>query len=342
MSRCTGFRARSAAALLLVAGALGAGTLAAAESCDRECLDGFVDRYLDALVAHQPTMLPLAAGVRFTEDGQELLLGDGLWRTMRAKGAYRLFVTDVAAGQVAFFGSIQEENRDPAKGTAALIALRLRVKQRQITEIEQLVIRSEMAAQHVDTLTPDPIYLKSVPATQRASRADLIRIANKYFTGMQQNDGKGVYPFTDDCNRIENGSLTTNVPPRDGQPVPDPKTATSYSASWSCKQQFESGLLHFVTRIRDRRYVAVDPERGMVFAFAFFDHSAGDTRTFQTPTGRTVTAGPNQPWTWEIAELFKIEKGKLHQIEAILDRSPYGMLSGWSNWEDGMSSRARN
>ena len=80
----------------------------------------------------------------------------------------------------------------------------------------------------------------------------------------------------------------------------------------------------------------------MVFSFAFFDHSAGDTRTFKTPDGRTVTAGPNQPWTWEIAELFKIEKGKIHQIEAILDRSPYGMLSGWSNWEDGMSSRARD
>ena len=88
--------------------------------------------------------------------------------------------------------------------------------------------------------------------------------------------------------------------------------------------------------------MAVDPERGTVFAFAFFDHSAGDTRTFKTPDGRTVTAGPNQPWTWEIAELFKVEKGKLRQIEAILDRSPYGMLSGWSNWEDGMSSRARD
>ena len=127
-----------------------------------------------------------------------------------------------------------------------------------------------------------------------------------------------------------------------GKPAPDPKTATNYSGAWSCKQQFESGLLHFVTRIRDRRYVAVDPERGMVFSFIFFDHSAGNTRTFQTPDGRTVTAGPNQPWTWELAELFKVEKGKLHQIEAVMDRSPYGMNSGWSNWEDGMSSQARD
>ena len=100
-------------------------------------------------------------------------------------------------------------------------------------------------------------------------------------------------------------------------------------------------LLHFVTRIRDRRYVAVDQERGLVFAFGFFDHAAGKTRNFETPDGRKVTAGPVQPWTWEIAELFKIEKGKIRRIEAVLDRAPYGMGSGWSSWEDSMSSRAR-
>jgi hypothetical protein len=125
-----------------------------------------------------------------------------------------------------------------------------------------------------------------------------------YFTGMQQNDGKGVYPFADDCNRIENGGLTTNVPVAAGKQRPDPKTATGYSSNWSCKEQFDSGLLHFVTRIRGRRFIAVDPERGLVFSFIFFDHSGGDTRNFETPDGRKVTAGPAQLWTWQLAELF--------------------------------------
>src|SRR5579863_4816897 len=165
------------------------------ENCARSCLESYVDRYLDALVAHQPTMVPLAAGVRFTEDGQQLLVGDGLWRTMRARGHYRLFVTDVPAGQVAFFGSIEEDNRDPNQGTPALIALRLKVKNLQIMEIEQLVIRDEAAGKRVDALTPNPVYLQSVPVSERMSRADLITTANKYFTGMQQNDGKGDYPF---------------------------------------------------------------------------------------------------------------------------------------------------
>jgi hypothetical protein len=120
---------------------------------------------------------------------------------------------------------------------------------------------------------------------------------------------------------------------------PDPKTATSYSGMWTCREQFESGLLHFVMRIRDRRYLAVDEERGLVVAFAFFDHDAGASRHFTTPDGRSVTAGPTVPWTWHIAELFKVEKGLLHEIEAILERAPYGMTSGWSSWEDGMSDK---
>src|ERR1700734_3338258 len=92
-------------------------TARAAAPCDRACLEGFVDHYLDALLAHDPSLVPLAPGVRYTEDGQQLAIGDGLWRTMHAKGHYRLFVDDVAAGQVAFLGTIEEENRDPAKGT---------------------------------------------------------------------------------------------------------------------------------------------------------------------------------------------------------------------------------
>ena len=331
-------RIRAIASLTLLASGLAFG-----QTCDRECLDGFIDQYLDAMVKHDTKLVPLTKNVKMTENGQRLDPGDGLWRSMSSKGTYRLFVTDVQAGEVAFIGTIREQGRQAGQEVPGVVGMRLRVVNRQIPEVELFVVRNENAAKNFEKIgSPNHLFQETVPANERMSRDDLVRVANMYFSGMQQNDGKGVYPFTDDCNRIENGSQSTNVPPRDGQPVPDPKTATNYSASWSCKQQFESGLLHFVTRIRDRRYVAVDPERGMVFSFAFFDHSAGDTRTFKTPDGRTVTAGPNQPWTWELAELFKIEKGRIHRIEAILDRSPYGMLSGWSNWEDGMSSRARD
>jgi len=306
----------------------------ASSSCDRACLEGFVDRYLDAMLAHDPRKLPLTSDAKFTENGQQLDLGDGLWRTFTGRGTYRMFVTDVEAGHVAFLGSIQEA------GTPAMLALHLRIRRGRISGAEMLVQRSEKSAEGFERI--GYTWREPVPAGERMSRAALMKTANMYFSGMQKNDGKGIYPFADDCNRIENGTFTTNVPTPPGQTRPDPKSASNYSAQWSCREQFESGLLHFVSRIRDRRFVAVDPERGLVFSYVFFDHMAGDTRTFQIPDGRTVTAGPKQPWTWEIAEAFRIEHGKIHQIQAIMERVPYGMISGWSTWREGMSSEGRD
>ena len=334
----------AAAALCALAGlAATAAGAAPAPACNRACLEGFVERYLDAVTDNRPDKVPLATGVRFTEDGQQLVIGDGLWNTMRAKGAYRLFVTDVPAGQVAVLATIEEDHRDPGKGTGALLALRLKVRNLQITEVEQIVVRDEKAAERVNAFgKPHAVYLETVPESERMSRADLVATSNKYFSGMQQNDGKGDYPFASDCNRLENGMQSTNAPTPTGQTKPDPKTSTTYSGQWSCLEQFQSGLLHFVNRIRDRRFVAVDQERGIVFAFGFFDHSGGSTRTFKAPDGRTVTSGPVQPWTWQLAELFKVEKGQIRKIEAFLQRAPYGMNSGWSTWSQGMSDVARD
>lgn len=311
--------------------------------CDRACLEGFVDRYLDAVIANDPGRVPLARNVRYTENGQRLVVGDGVWRSLQAKGTYGLLVSDVEAGQVVYLGTVREDGRTATESVAALIALRLKIARNEITEVELQIARSPEAAARVEALgQPHELFVTPIPARERMSRADLIATADKYFTGMQQNDGKGDYPFTDDCARIENGTLATNQPTPPNQTRPDPATASNYSGQWSCLEQFESGLLHFVSRIRDRRYVAVDPERGLALAYVFFDHFAGDTRTFTTPSGRTVTAGPAQPWTWYIAEVFRIEDGKIRRIEAVLERVPYGMLSGWSSWEEGMSDRARD
>jgi hypothetical protein len=327
-------------ALVLTASPLAAQT---AGPCDRACLEGMVDRFLDAFVKHDPAQAGLVGTVKFTENGQRLLVGDGSWRTMVGRGAYRLFVSDEPAGRVAFIGTLREENAQNTDGALVLVALHLKVERREISEIELFVVRSESAAKNVEALgRPHRVFTETIPAGERMSRADLVKTADMYFTGMQQNDGKGVYPFADDCDRFENGGQSTNAPTRPGETRPDPKSASNYSGQWSCREQFESGLLHFVSRIRDRRYVAVDQERGLVFSFIFFDHMAGDTRHFKTPDGRAVTAGPTTPWTWQLAEMFKLETGKIRRIEAILERAPYGMGSGWSTWDEAMSDRARD
>src|SRR5438477_11907968 len=81
-------------------------------TCDRACLEGFVDKYLDAVIAHDPKLLPLARNVKFTENGVRLEVGDAHWKTVTGKGKYRLFVTDPDAGQVAFIGTVREEARE--------------------------------------------------------------------------------------------------------------------------------------------------------------------------------------------------------------------------------------
>ena len=253
---------------------------------------------------------------------------------MSGKGTYQLHVADAAAGQILTIQTMREN------GTPIILATRLKVADRRITEVETIVARSENGAKNFEALgQPREAFSRPTPIADRMPRRDLVRVANMYFSGMQLNDGKGQYPFADDCHRIENGNHSTNARGRDGQPRPDPKTASNYSGMWTCREQFESGLLHFVSRIRDRRYVAVDEEHGVVAALVFFDHDAGKSRTFQTPSGRTVTAGPTTPWTWHIAEIFKVEKGLLHEIEAVLERAPYGMTSGWSSFENGMSDQ---
>lgn len=345
-------RPRILAAALIVIGVAFAGSPAAVSAtsahwpghhhrpaCDAQCLTHFAEQYLDALVAHDPSQVPIARHAKLTVNGQRLAFGDGPWRSLVGVGTYQHVVPDVAGGQVAFIATMREQSETSPDGDPIAMAIRLRIRHHQITQAEMLVVRDEGAGAQIEKRGLDPLFEQVIPRSQRESRRALIATANDYFSGMQLNDGKGYYPFTKDCNRVENGQQTANVPMKN---PPDPATATTYSPGWTCLEQFQSGLLHFVTRIHDRRYVAVDQSRGVVFSFAFFDMAAGSTRTFQTPNGRTVTEGPTQPWTWEIAEVFKIEHGKIRRIEAVLTRSPYGMTSGWSSWRLGMSSVAQD
>ena len=158
-------------------------------TCDRACLENFVDQYMDALIAHDPKKLPMTARVKNTEDGVRLNPGDGFWRTALAKGSYRLFVTDPEAGQVAFLGTMREVNTPMPN--PVIIAIRLKVENRQVSEIENIVVRDAQAATNLEKWgTPNSVFLEAIPAAQRASRAELVRVANLYLSALEKNDGK--------------------------------------------------------------------------------------------------------------------------------------------------------
>lgn len=310
--------------------AIASGQTAPEPACQRACLEGWVDKYLVAMRDGTVDPALFAREVKFTENGVRLPLGkEGLWYAMSGIGTYKFYVPDIDTQQVAFIGTVLEKSGSsatgPAKDTVVAIALRLRIHDNKITEVEQLAIRPTSTnssnnmfpptGEGVEAMkAPNAIFKEAIPVAKRGTREELVRSANYYFAGLQRNDGKGYYPFTDDCIRFENGvDVLANAL--------DP--ATGKRGRMSCKYQFEAALKGVVARIRDRRFVAVDRDRGVVFSFAFFDH-------------------PNINWTWQLGELFKIEDGKIRRIEAVFLRAPFGLNSGWSSYEQGMSEEIQD
>ncbi len=104
-------------------------------------------------------------------------------------------------------------------------------------------------------------------------------------TGLENNDGKGYYPFTDDCNRIENGIATTTT----NNPSLGSGNNSGFNAmALGCKAQFESGYSAIVNRIHHWRFWRVDEERGVVWAHCIFDMS-GAVPSIKLTNGQTVS-----------------------------------------------------
>lgn len=297
-------------------------------NCDRACLEGVVDQYLDALVAHDPKRLPVSADVRYTENAQVIQLGDGFWKTVEGRGNYKHIFADPEFGQVALMGTMREA------GGPILMSLRLRIQLGRITEIESLYFRpggggpNNIAALDKPGYKPEDMWFKSIPPSQRLSRPEMISIADAYFSGLEHNDGKGVngtgtYPFTNDCDRIENGSHTTNLP----RPPNEPKDAINGFAL-DCMSQFKLGFYFVVQSIHGRRYPLVDAERGVVWAHCVFDQ--GTVNSGVLSDGRPYSfRGFNRPSSILVTEAFLIENGKIRRVEMIGPAAFYHLNSPW-------------
>jgi hypothetical protein len=311
--------------LVALGAVLASGVARAAPDCDRACLTDVAEKYLAAMLAHDPAKVAMAANVRYTEGGVELPLPDGLWRTVGSIEKYRLFVTDPQERTVGFFVKAQEN------GAPVLIATRLKVVSHRITEIESIGARlgatlggGPSGVPRVDQLgdAPRKQFVTPLPPDKRRTREQLTAIANSYFTGIENNSGDEPPPFADDCLRLENGTQTTGRPVAPG--------ATPGPLNFSCKEAFDLGYYHEDTRLRNRRVLAVDEERGLVYTGVYLDHDA-TIRSYKLKDGRTVDVRNTAPWTWEAHEVFQIDAdGRISQVEAVLQSVPYGMRPGWS------------
>jgi hypothetical protein len=98
-----------------------------------------------------------------------------------------------------------------------------------------------------------------------------------------------------------------------------------------CEGQFRTGWYRYDTRLRGRRVLAVDEERGLVMMGAFIDHD-GRLGDYQLSDGTKATASIRRPHSYCLMETFKIDDGKIQQVEAVFTNVPYRMPSPWGGW----------
>jgi hypothetical protein len=311
------------------------GAEAAAADCnrDRKCLADVMNTYMQALVKHDPATLPTTRNVKYTENGVRITLGDGLWQTAVAMPTYRLDLVDEEEGQVGLLGRISEN------GNHNWFAVRLKVEpDRKVSEIETLINRSlggpggagggsgsgaggPAANRPAIPTDPHPLMAQPIAENKRLTRAEYVTISDAYFTGLDTDESGKNVAFAPECQRRENGMIMASNPD-------SPKG----SMQWlDCKSQFDTGFSVIVTDIRERRFEVVDRTKGLAFAWAYFDHNGTPEKFSRTLDKQLVDVAPTfrQPFSFYIAEVFKVVDGKIRQIEAVLTTVPYQMESGW-------------
>ena len=314
---------RSVVAIAAVLALATGGANAAESGCNRECLAGVMSSYLQALMKHDAASLPTTRNVKYTENGVRIAMGDGLWQTASAMPTYRLDLIDDEAGQVGLLGRISEH------GNNNWFAVRLKVEpDHKVSQIETLINRSisggaggPPGGANKGNTEPHPLMAQVIPENKRLSRAELARISDTYFTGLDTEESSRGIPFSPDCQRRENGTVTANN-----------TDAPKGSMQWmGCKDQFDTGFSLIVTDIRERRFEVVDRTKGLAFGWGYFDHNGTHQKFSRTLDHEMVDVAPTfqQPITFYIAEVFKVVDGNIRQIEAVLTTVPYQMESGW-------------
>ena len=239
-------KARVLALMLLAAAAAGSEAATAATptqtACNRECLVAMADRYVAALVAHAPQDLPVAAGIRFTENLVPLKYGEqGLWKTVSGRRDFNIYAADPESGNVVWIGIVKENDKP------VMMAARLKVVARRVAELETLVGRSTLTgADKVEAPRPD--FAQLVPQSERMDRKQLAAIADSNWEAMERGDGHAA-PYAEDCERYDNGEKTTK-----GSSPAEGATDTGGSLEdRSCFGQMNSGRFNNGNKVRPRR-----------------------------------------------------------------------------------------
>ncbi len=307
--------------VLAVVAAMSASSIALAQGkaapCDRACLNKMVDSYLAALVAHDPSRVPLAANIKFVENTVPMKPGEGLWKTASAvPTTFKIYVPDPTAQQIGFIGVMQES------GKPMEIGLRLKLQNGRIIEAEHLLARNLMGTSLANLQTPRPGLLTILPAAQRTPRDQMLKIGASYYEALVTSNGDAA-PFADDCLRRENGMQTTGNPP----PAAPGRGSTG---AMGCRDQLFTRAMSYIKRIEPRRVEIADVETGLVFGLSQFRHPMEEKsiKLVGVPGVDTMPMNFN-PFDLPAAHIFKVSGGKMHEIEAMGFTMPYNSKTGW-------------
>ena len=274
----------------------------AQSTCDRNCLRTMLDQYLTAVIKHDPAAAPIVVGFRQTENAINVRPGNGVWKTVTALGSVQRRYLDATSGQAAYYGTVEEGS------ATAIVTVRVRVENRQLTEAEWVLARENDPGlngarqpgrppanlHNPEYLAKNPPPDRVVPRDKRSDRATLVRIVESYFDAITSHDGS-VALTHQGCGRVENGT-----PAPAGRFLP-PVAAANPAAGQNpppASNDCVSGLQNFNGQmVVARRTPLVDEDAQVALAFAVFIRRPG------SPTPRNV-----------FSEWFFIDDGKIRTI----------------------------
>jgi hypothetical protein len=276
---------------------LGVHALAAdASTCNRHCLLEILTTYTEALTDNDTSRLHVSPNVRVTGNGLVTPLGKGeVWGSVK-RIPFREALVDPVTGAAVFYGVLTNSpTRDQEKWWFYIV--RLKVQQRQITEVEEISYDGMLGGTAASSLhLPDRVFDTVLPEDERSSREELFAIAGKYFDAVSRVLDYHQVPWGPECERIELGTFTVN----------------SSLGPGSCGGEFKSPRVKWI--VENRRYYIADVQRGLVFAIG----------NFTTPPEYPDNNGS------VVFELFKVQDGLIRQIWAFF-RGNGQLHSGWGD-----------
>jgi hypothetical protein len=184
---------------------------------------------------------------------------------------------------------------------------------------------------------PRPGLVEDVAPADRTPRDQMIDIGLSYYDALVGGDG-ALAPFAEECERHENGyhsvggtrAAQGSAPEEYANPEMAKILATLEAAPKTCAAQISSGVWSYITEIRNRRLLVVDEQKGLAVGFSNFYHD-GKIKTIKLKGVPGVDTMPAYQGTLNMLSVhfFKIEKGKIYDIEATGVVLPYGTKSGW-------------